>query len=93
MPRAKKTIIPVEKKHDGFLIRIFVSGQVHEASAETIAEALKLLHIHSYKTKCVIQVEHDGVMKEVRLMPRIVRKMVMPMNQQFFEKRLQILLR
>ena len=92
MPQKKK-VVAAKKPKAEFIVTIEANGQIFKAEGKTIAEAIGKLFIRQYKTKAVVKVEHEGIEKQVRIMPRIMRKMVMPLNRQFLDKRLQLLLR
>lgn len=90
VPRVKKA--PVEKK-DEYIVTVSTSGQDFVGKGNSIGEALKAVRISTFKNKAIIFVEHKGITRQVMMMPQMMRKLIMPMNQQFLEKRMEILLR
>ena len=76
-----------------YTITVLTSGQEFVGKGASIAEALKAVKISSFKNKAIIRVTHKGVKREVMFMPRGMRKLIMPINQQFLEKRMETLLR
>ena len=87
-PKAKQ---PVSDKK--YQISVFTGGQDHIGQGDTIREALQAVKISTFKNKAIIKVKHNGIERQVMFMPQAMRKLIMPLNQQFLEKKMQILLR
>jgi hypothetical protein len=87
MPRPKKST-----PNAPYLVTVFTAGKAFHGNGRTIGDALEGLKLETFKVKAILQVEHDGKKKEVVLLPLALRRLLLPMNRTFLEKRLTLLL-
>ncbi len=92
MPRVKKDAAPKVEKPK-FTVTVLISDEKFVGKGNTITEALASVNITSFKSKAIIKVSDGKTERQVMFMPSMMRKLVMPINQQFLEKRMEILLR
>ena len=92
VPRVKKDTAPKVEKPK-FTVTVLISGEKHIGHGNTISEALADVKIATFKSKAIIKVSDGKVERQVMFMPSMMRKLVMPINRQFLEKRMEALLR
>jgi hypothetical protein len=90
MARPKKIVTP--KSDAPYSVSVFTAGKAFHGNGATIHDALEKIKIDTFKAKAILQVECKGIKKEIVVQPLQLRRLVLPRNRMFFEKRLLLLL-
>lgn len=86
----KSPRIPVDTL---YVVTVITANKKFEGRGLTMGEALADVKIDTFKAKAVLRIEYKDKKKEIVLFPIILRKLLLPLQRTFFEKRLSNLLR